>query len=847
MQKMSTRRDFFRQAMALSGGAGIAAALLSSVQRASAIDPAKGSTYLDAEHIVILMQENRSFDHSFGTLRGVRGFNDPRAVTLPDGNPVWLQTNAAGETYAPFRLNIKDTKITWLGGLPHSWRDQQDARNHGDHDRWLDAKPAGAKECAGMPITMGHYEREDLPFYYALADAFTVCDQHFCSSLTGTTPNRLYLWSGTVRDEPRADAFARVRNSDTDYGALAHWTTFPERLEDAGISWRIYQNEVSIDSGLEGERDAWLSNFTDNPIEWFAQYHIGFARGRMEYLKTLPEALPPKIEATKTKLSEAAPGSPEHRDLSRQLREMEAQWKRLPEDLARYTPENFEKLPQRERNLHTKAFTTNIGDPSYRQLAPLRYRDGDVERELEIPKGDILHQFREDVKSGQLPAVSWIVAPENFSDHPGAPWFGAWYVSEVLNILTHDPEVWKKTVCILTYDENDGYFDHVPPFGAPHPGRPETGATSPGVDAALEYVTLDQDRERHNEHEARGGPIGLGFRVPMVVASPWSRGGFACSQVFDHTSVIQLVERVLTHQTGRELKEPNISAWRRTVCGDLSSAFQAGQEEPSAVLPFSSRDTVIEGIHKAKFKKLPGGFHRFTEQEIIEFRRNPQGSPWMSRQEKGIRPSRALPYQLYADGSLSPDRKALEISFEARNEVFGKSSAGAPFHVYTPRKYRRVRVRDYTVAPGDRLSGSWLIDDFEDGVYHVRAAGPNGFLREFAGTAQDPELDVRCQYARRSPSGRALTGDVEVHLTNRSASQKYAFVLEDLAYGTGKRAGTVPPGKKTSVVLNLNKSHQWYDFSVRVQGAESFERRCAGRVETGRSGFSDPAMSGMEA
>src|SRR5580700_10568074 len=137
---MSTRRSFLRHAAALAGGAKVVSALLASIERASAIDPPEGSSFLDAKHVVILMQENRSFDHAFGTLRGVRGFNDPRAVTLPDGKPVWLQTNAAGETHAPFRLDLKDTKATWLGSLPHSWRDQTDARNHGNHDRWLDVK-----------------------------------------------------------------------------------------------------------------------------------------------------------------------------------------------------------------------------------------------------------------------------------------------------------------------------------------------------------------------------------------------------------------------------------------------------------------------------------------------------------------------------------------------------------------------------------------------------------------------------------------------------------------------------------------------------------------------------------
>ncbi len=190
---------FIKKAALLSGGTGLAGVLPASIQRALAIDPAAGSTFLDAEHVVLLMQENRSFDHCLGTLRGVRGFNDPRAITLPNKNLVWLQSNAAGQTYAPFRLDIKDSKVTWMSSLPHSWENQVDARNDGKYDKWLDVKQSGNKAYAHLPLTMGYFTREDIPFYYALADAFTVCDQNFCSSLTGTTQQTLLL-DETVRE-----------------------------------------------------------------------------------------------------------------------------------------------------------------------------------------------------------------------------------------------------------------------------------------------------------------------------------------------------------------------------------------------------------------------------------------------------------------------------------------------------------------------------------------------------------------------------------------------------------------------------------------------------------------------
>src|SRR5262249_24390106 len=140
---MQSRREFLKAALV---GGGFTGALPACIQKAFAIDPPKGSTYLDAEDVVILMQENRSFDHTYGTWRGVRGYNDPRAITLPNGNPVWLQSNATGETFAPFRLDIKDTNATWMGSLPHGRSDQVDARNHGKHNGWLEAKKHGDKK-----------------------------------------------------------------------------------------------------------------------------------------------------------------------------------------------------------------------------------------------------------------------------------------------------------------------------------------------------------------------------------------------------------------------------------------------------------------------------------------------------------------------------------------------------------------------------------------------------------------------------------------------------------------------------------------------------------------------------
>lgn len=841
---METRRSFLKKASILSGSAGLMQVLPASIAKALAINPAAGSTWLDAEHVVFLMQENRSFDHTFGTLQGVRGYNDPRAITLPDNNKVWLQTNAAGETYAPFHLDIKNTKATWMNSLPHSWSDQVDARNNGKYDRWLQAKSSGYEAYKKMPLTMGYHTRADIPFYYALADAFTVCDQHFCSSLTGTTPNRLYFWTGTIREKAHENVLARVWNSDADYGNWVSWTTFPERLEENGVSWKVYQNEISVGVGFEGEEDAWLANFTDNPLEFFSQYQVKLSAA---YIANLPRAAA-KLSAEVTRqeqlLATLAAGSEAAEKVKKKIASLQKQLANNREDQKLYTREKYEQLSQREKNLHDKAFTTNHKDPYYHQLDTLKYKDGDTEREVKLPKGDILHQFREDVNEGKLPTVSWIVAPENFSDHPGAAWYGAWYLSEVMDILTKNPEVWKKTILVLTYDENDGYFDHVPPFVAPHPSRKETGHTSDTIHTGVEYVTASQ--QSSEAADRRESAIGLGYRVPLVIASPWSRGGWVNSQVFDHTSALQLLEKFLSHKLGRPITEPNISAWRRTVCGDLTSVFRPYNGEKITIPAPIERNEFVESIHKAKFKQLPSNYRKLTKEEIARANSRPSSASFMPVQEKGIRDASALPYELYADGRLSRDKLSFEIILQAGNKVFGKASAGSPFQVYAPGVYKgeKVTVRDYAVTAGDRLSDQWTLQDFDNSRYHLQVYGPNGFFREFTGSQADPALTVKAGYETIPGTPRKLSGHLLLKLHHTGAG-KITLHLTDNAYKTPRKTVVLAAGQQKDVVINTAQSHGWYDVTVTIEGQATFAQRLAGRVETGRPSKTDPFMGGV--
>lgn len=831
---MDTRREFLKKVAILAGSAGLGSGLSASIQKAWAIAPAPGSTYLDAEHIVILMQENRSFDHCFGTLRGVRGFNDPRAITLPNKNRVWLQTNKTGETFAPFRLNLHDTKATWMSSLPHSWANQVDARNEGKYDRWLDVKPSGHEEYAHMPLTLGYYDRQDIPFYYALADAFTVCDQNFCSSLTGTTPNRSYLWSGTIRE--KATAPARVRNEELDYGRPARWTTFPERLEEHGISWRVYQNEINLSSGLTDEEEPWLANFSDNPLEWFAQYNVRFSASYQRYRANRLAALPDEIAALEKQVSV----TPDEQKLRQTIQRQKKLLATLSEEGGQFQPDKFSALSARERALHQKAFTTNASDPHHRQLERLTYQDGETEREMSIPKGDVLHQFLTDVANGQLPTVSWIVAPENFSDHPGAPWYGAWYVSEMMDILTRNPAVWQKTIFILAYDENDGYFDHVPPFVAPHPNKPETGKTSPGINTADEHVTMEQELDRpakEPDRDARASAIGLGYRVPLVIASPWSRGGYVNSEVFDHTSILQFLEGFLSQKTGKSVRETNITAWRRAVCGDLTSVFRPYRGETIDLPAFVSRKPFVEGIHNAKFKDVPANFRPLSPDEIELINRQPTESTLMARQEPGVRPACALPYQLLADGYADADSRQFRMNFAAQTERFGRASAGAPFMVYDMADHS---VRNYAVLPGNQLTDTWPLRGGDD--YHFQVYGPNGFFREYRGEMANSSVLVQCTDQVSVPTGVA---ELVINLVNSSPNPITIELVTNAGKQSVVRQRLESAGTKSSqaaIHLPLSDSFGWYDVSVRVVGQPSFEQRYAGRVETGASSYSDPVM-----
>lgn len=402
------------------------------------------------------------------------------------------------------------------------------------------------------------------------------------------------------------------------------------------------------------------------------------------------------------------------------------------------------------------------------------------------------NQFAADAKAGTLPQVSWVLPPHNCSEHPAwSPANGATFISFVLDALTANPDTWSKTVLLVMYDENDGFFDHVLPPAPPT----ATGQGASNVDFAQEINAKD------------GLPFGLGARVPLLAISPWSKGGAVCSQVFDHTSVIRFLEARFG------VRAPNISTWRRSVCGDLMSAFN-----------FSAPDTDVPTLPDANafLASVTGrpGLPAPT----------PPDTHALQRQEAKPRVARALPYELHAHARLDARNQALELDF------VNSGRAGAVFHVFD--RLRETVPERYTVDAGTRLVSTWPING--GSPYDLEIFGPNGFLRRFTAKAQegaqrpDAGLDVRAGYD-------ASAGELRLTLVNHG-SAPCSMTVHDNAYGAPARNYRVLAGASIDSHWELASSSGWYDVSVAAATPADASWRFAGHLETGRSSMTDPAL-----
>ncbi len=689
----SNRRGFLQ----LLGSGALVAAMPGSISRALAL-PAHNETgtIADVQHVIVLMQENRSFDHYFGTLRGVRGFSDPRAATLPSGNSVWQQPDGNGGFVMPFHPKKKNLGLVFLEDLAHDWDSTHAAWNNGNYDQWVPNKGT---------TTMAHYKRDDIPFHYALADAFTICDAYHCSMMGPTDPNRYHMWTGYVGNDG-AGGGPVLDNAEAGYG----WGTFPQRLEKAGISWKIYQ-DVGLGLTKKEEwgytEDAYIGNYGDNSLLYFHQYQ------------------------------HAKPGSP----------------------------------------LALGAKTgTNITEG-----------------------GTLFDELINDVTNNTLPQVSWIVAPEAFCEHPNwPPNYGAYYISQVIDALTANPEVWSKTVLLITFDENDGFFDHVVP-----PSPPQTRADG------LSTVSVAEELFPGNG-EFVAGPYGFGPRVPMMAVSPWSKGGYVNSQVFDHTSIIRFIGAVFG-PNNPDLVEHNITKWRNTVAGDLTSVFnfKTPNDAPPA-LPSTAGYVPQDDVrHNSFVPQLP------AKQEL-------------PKQEPGQRFARAVPYEFQVASKVDMTTGRLDLQFA------NPGDAGAVFQVRSGNGAGGPWT--YTVG-----QGRWLRDSFPpaaSGAYDLAVTAPNGFLRSFQGTlvqGSSANLSVAVIYDKKAVA-------IELVVTNHGPATTVTIIN---TYTGQSAVQTLQPHQHFSSGWPLLALYGWYDMIVTVDTDSSFTQRLAGHVETGRESASDPAIGGL--
>jgi phospholipase C len=445
-------------------------------------------TLADIKHVVIFINENRSFDHYYGTYRGVRGFSDPNVLKQSDGTPVFAQkfsdspfgarSAGYGGHLLPFHFDTTKNGEC-VNDIAHGWAPQHLAWNNGNMEGFLqvDIDPAVNGPRDGIN-TMGYYTRTDLPFYHALADAFTICDGYFGSVIGSTLPNRLYTVSASI--DPDGKHGGPVIETESPRARLKKlgkytWPTYPEQLQAKGISWKFYGTPETL--------------LGDNVLPYFRAFHT-------------------------------------HPGLAR------------------------------------KAFR-----PSF------------------------LGRFRADCKAGKLPQVSWVLAPFADTEHPPGPvTYGEIAAAEILGALVSDPALWASTAVFMTMDEGGGFFDHVAPPTAP-PGTPGEYLSTPTLPSAARGIR---------------GPIGLGFRVPLLVVSPFARGGFVCSDTFDHTSLLRFLET----RFGPEV--PNLSAWRRSVTGDLTSAFN-----------FAGPDTSVPGLPRPN-RRDPRVLRSNCATQAAQFLRGPK-------------------------------------------------------------------------------------------------------------------------------------------------------------------------------------------------------------------------------
>ena len=709
-------------------GAGAAVAATTALPAAAKPKSRPHGDLRDIKHVVVVMQENRSFDHYFGSMKGVRGFGDRATILLPGGKTVWEQPQAPvadAPTQYPWPLSgtsnysgdVPPTPELGAANYPgtsHSWEDQHGAWYGGLMNGWVFAK--------GGPTTLGFLNRRDLPYHYALADAYTIGDAYHCSVLSATGPNRTYLWGGSINASLEHGSFIAYAGGD-EMGRFLPWEAYGETLQRAGLTWHVYQC---------------ADDYGDNGMEYFAAFAV----------------FDPDQGGT------PAPGNP-------------------------FYDHGVANVPTDQRQELTNA-------------------------------DDLADAIRADVLNGTLPQVSWVVNNQFFSEHPvTAPSNGAYFLKALLDALNADPEVFNSTLVIINYDENDGQFDHVPP------PMPAQGELDEFVDSGtLRAYGIDVPL-----------PIGFGFRVPLILISPWTRGGWVTSETSDHTSVLQFLEKWTT-ALGKPALCPNISPWRRQVAGDLVNAFD-----------FSSP---VYGL-----PKLPDPGALLPEVEYTPL----PGNNAMPTQEAGRKPARPLPFQPNVNlVDFSADANGDLAAYLAFSNVAPFASKASHFAVYNNladvpplSAYPSAFPDQYTIAPGEVSVGTGMVGAGPgDTAYDITVVGPNRFLRRYVGDTEGAGADawIESSYYDTYEHGRGEEhGRADQHgqpklklLLSNGAKKSVTFTITFNNYSSrGPQTVKVKGHDREAWVLDAcGSSDGWYDLTITLSNDSSWSQRLTGHLETGR-------------
>ena len=667
----------------------------------------------DIEHVIIFMQENRAFDHYFGSMKGVRGFNDRNTQPMTSGLPNSFYQPVDQEDLSlymlPFHVDSHSTSAMCMDAPQMNYEADMRMWNNGKFDSWNTGRDPGTG--------MSYFQREDLPYYYALYDNFAMADQYYQSTFTATNPNRMLFFTGSNGlsvsemnldsdddnnqglmggdDHGDVDDYTEKHNNcvldNTEPRPGYNWTTIAEIFEEEQISWKVYQE---------------IDNFDDNGFAWFANFQ-----------------------------------------------------KSRPGDAL------FDKGMMRMKSL--------------------------------------VDELDKDMTEGTLPQVSYLIAPTHLSEHASHhPAAGEAYTSQILDVLRKHPDVYAKSVFILNYDEGGQYYDH---HWSPTPPIDDVTGDGSGGQATMGVVG-EINTEVKTEVPA---PIGLGFRVPLLVVSPWTRGNIVVSETFDHTSVLQFLEIKFN------ITCPNISPWRRSITGDLMSFFDF--ESPADFTWPELPDTT-------EYRK------EAIEDCFLPYPEIPAAQTYPV-QEIGTRISRALDYTFEVHDYVVSSRLEIEISNKGKN--------GAAFSLFDVLKLQTdVAVKQYAVEGGKSINESLPIDS----EYHFILLGPNGFTREYVSSKKIAE------------HGTTLAFDVSTKsllLTIENSNQDdLDFVLCNNAYfeyyAVPSTIYTVPAAGSTVIAIDIASAGNWYDF-VLNRGSSCGDtsinsRRFAGHMETGVDSISDPAM-----